>query len=178
MPKHLSLNPSNLSQRRQYTCQDCKHKNYLMRVEFTRRAKPRCRRCGCTRLDESSVARLENAVRNDVVKGRSGFVAGNAKAAPELSNAAMAWVETHPYGARTLRCCHAGDPIGLIDAIEVAAEHNTPEPAFAVDDAVRFRGRKTISFIKKVRFDRRTGCWEYTDTDGNTGVGLADFSHR
>lgn len=173
MGGHLKLNPGSGRQRRKYTCQDCGYGNMIPRFLFTRRAKPRCGRCGCTRLDESGVAKVENAVRNDLKRGY--LCAGQAKAEPELSPGAAAWAERHPAAVRAIRCQFAGDPTDQVGAIETAAAGGLDDPAFAVDDAVRYGGRRCVSFIKRVRF--QADRWVYADTDGNVGFGN-DFQAR
>lgn len=52
--------------RRMYECDECHARRYVKRVELIRAAKPRCDKCGCTRLEPvTDEAVDELAVAND-----------------------------------------------------------------------------------------------------------------
>lgn len=39
---------------RLYECDDCKTRRYISKIELSRAAKPRCLKCGCSRLEMCS----------------------------------------------------------------------------------------------------------------------------
>ena len=45
--------------KRLYTCDDCGNRQFVAKVELARAAKPKCNRCGCSRLCESQQAAEE-----------------------------------------------------------------------------------------------------------------------
>ena len=40
-----------MSSKRLYQCEDCKNRQFVSRIELSRRAKPKCTKCGCSRLE-------------------------------------------------------------------------------------------------------------------------------
>ncbi len=50
-------------QRRLYACDDCGERRFIAWVELNRAAKPKCFRCGCTRLELVSEDAKQDRVR-------------------------------------------------------------------------------------------------------------------
>jgi len=40
--------------KRLYQCDDCRNRQFVAKIELSRRSKPRCNKCGCQRLEPVS----------------------------------------------------------------------------------------------------------------------------
>jgi DNA-directed RNA polymerase subunit RPC12/RpoP len=53
-----------------YTCDDCKRRQMLPAIAFNRRARPKCRDCGSTRLEPSQACADDIILSNTACKER------------------------------------------------------------------------------------------------------------
>lgn len=54
--------------KRMYACDDCGSRNMYSKVQFSRASKPRCPKCGCTRLELVSVEGVKEQF--DIIEAR------------------------------------------------------------------------------------------------------------